>query len=140
VPDAPSAHGKNLASSANIALALLILINLFNYIDRQALAAIVGPIKDTFFSPANPNSASHSLLAPLIHWFQSRLGFTPEDALLGLLGTAFMLTYMVGAPIFARLAEKKSRWWIVSVGVILWSLASGASDSQARIFSSQAPP
>jgi MFS family permease len=38
-----------------------------------------------------------------------------------------MLTYMIGAPVFARLAEKRSRWKLVAMGVILWSLASGGS-------------
>jgi MFS family permease len=66
-------------------------------------------------------------LNSVIHWFQNQLGFKPEDALLGLLGTAFMLVYMVGAPIFARLSGKQSRWKIIGFGVILWSLASGAS-------------
>ena len=110
------------------ALALLLLINLFNYIDRYVLAAAIGPIKKTFFNQSGKSivAGSDSLNA-VIGWFQGQLGFKPEDALLGLLGTAFMLTYMAGAPIFARLAEKKSRWAIVSCGVILWSLASGAS-------------
>jgi hypothetical protein len=31
-------------SNPNSALALLLLINLFNYVDRQVLAAVVGPI------------------------------------------------------------------------------------------------
>ena len=34
---------------ARSALVLLLLINLFNYIDRQVLAAVVGPIKKSFF-------------------------------------------------------------------------------------------
>ena len=110
---------------ARAALALLLFINLFNYIDRQVLAAVVGPIKKTFFS-GNGVIGSTSLAAAT-DWFQNRLGFKPEDALLGLLGTAFMVIYMVGAPVFARLAERKSRWGIVALGVILWSLASGAS-------------
>ena len=46
---------------------------------------------------------------------------------IGLLGTAFMVVYMIGAPVFGRLAERTSRWILVGVGVILWSLASGAS-------------
>src|SRR6185295_16866918 len=66
-------------------------------------------------------------LAAVMSWCQHRLGFKPEDALVGLLGTAFMVVYMVGAPVFARLAERTSRWLLVGVGVILWSLASGAS-------------
>ncbi len=112
---------------ANSALALLILINLLNYIDRQVLAAVVGPIKKTFFEAGGKNLVGSDTLIALIQWSHNHLGFTPDDALLGLLGTAFMLVYMLGAPIFARMAERWSRWAIVSIGVILWSLASGAS-------------
>jgi MFS family permease len=113
---------------ARSALALLLLINLFNYIDRWVLAAVVGPIKRTFFSQGAGASAYGSAwMASAVNWLQLRLGFKPEDALLGLLGTAFMLIYMIGSPIFARLAERVSRWWIVALGVLLWSLASGAS-------------
>jgi MFS transporter, Spinster family, sphingosine-1-phosphate transporter len=113
---------------ANSALILLLLINLFNYIDRQVLSAVVGPIKKTFFNQTGGlGSAGSGFLNAVIYWLQGRLGFKPEDALLGLLGTAFMLVYMVGSPVFARLAERKSRWGIVGLGVILWSLASGAS-------------
>ncbi len=123
-----SRNSEALIPGAYSALALLLLINLFNYIDRYVLAAAIGPIKKTFFNQSGKGivTGSDSLNAT-INWFQGQLGFKPEDALLGLLGTAFMLTYMVGAPIFARFAEKKSRWAIVSCGVILWSLASGAS-------------
>ena len=113
---------------ANAALTLLLLINLFNYIDRQVLAAVVGPIKKTFFHQNEAMaSAGGDPLSGILRWFQDQLGFKPEDALLGLLGTAFMLVYMVGAPVFARLAERHSRWSIVGWGVILWSLASTAS-------------
>lgn len=114
---------------ARSALVLLLLINLFNYIDRQVLAAVVKPIKDAFFgnmSAAAPRAGADSLLA-ILNWFQNRLGFKPEDALIGLLGTAFMLVYMVFSPVFARQAEKRSRWALIGIGVILWSLASGAS-------------
>ena len=108
---------------------LLVLINLFNYVDRQVLSAVVGPIKGTFFGP-NGSGAGDTLTA-VMNWFQHRLGFKPEDALVGLLGTAFMVVYMVGAPVFGRLAERTSRWVLVGVGVILWSLASGASGMAA---------
>ncbi len=109
-------------------LALLLAINIFNYIDRQVLASVVGPIKRTFFGqPGEAALGDGGTLSFIVHWFQARVGFKPEDALLGLLGTAFMLVYMIGAPVFARLAERTSRWTIVGFGVILWSLASGAS-------------
>ncbi len=110
---------------ARAALVLLVLINLFNYIDRQVLSAVVGPIKATFFG-ANGAGAGETLTA-VMNWFQHRLGFKPEDALIGLLGTAFMVVYMIGAPVFGRLAERTSRWILVGIGVVLWSLASGAS-------------
>ncbi|HTS55053.1 MAG TPA: MFS transporter [Burkholderiales bacterium] len=115
--------------NARAALLLLLLINLFNYIDRQVLAAVVGPIKATFFG-ANGSGAGATLTA-VMNWFQHRLGFKPEDALVGLLGTAFMVVYMVGAPVFGRLAERTSRWVLVGIGVMLWSLASGASGMAA---------
>src|SRR5262245_59569889 len=121
---AASARGAPFPA-ARAALALLLLINLFNYIDRQVLAAVVGPIKATFFGP-NGTGAGETLTA-VMNWFEHSLGFKPEDALVGLLGTAFMLVYMIGAPVFGRLAERRSRWALVGTGVILWSLASGAS-------------
>jgi MFS family permease len=115
---------------ARVALLLLVLINLFNYLDRQVLAAVVGPIKQTFFGAtglnANAGGAGDTLTA-MMTWCERHLGFKPEDALVGLLGTAFMVVYMIGAPVFARLAERTSRWLLVGIGVILWSLASGAS-------------
>jgi MFS family permease len=110
------------------ALALLLFINLFNYIDRQVVSAVVGPIKRTFFNENGDLIAEGSdSLNAAIRWFEHQVGFKPEDALLGLLGTAFMVMYMIGAPIFARLADRWSRWHIVALGVILWSLASGAT-------------
>jgi MFS transporter, Spinster family, sphingosine-1-phosphate transporter len=127
-----SSDRKNIPG-AGYALALLFLINLLNYIDRYVLAAVVGPIKKTFFSQSGGGIGSDSLTA-VVNWFQNRLGFKPEDALLGLLGTAFMVMYMVGAPVFARMAGRKSRWGIVALGVILWSLASGASGLAATFF------
>ncbi len=127
-PHPPAQRGGPLPG-ARAALALLLLINLFNYIDRQVLSAVVGPIKATFFG-ANGSGAGETLTA-VMNWFQHRLGFKPEDALVGLLGTAFMVVYMIGAPVFGRLAERTSRWVLVGIGVILWSLASGASGMAA---------
>jgi len=107
------------------ALALLLLINLFNYIDRNVLAAVVPWIRDEFFGPGA--AAPGAALAGILDWSQRHLGFKPENALIGILGTAFMVVYTVGAPVFGRLAERRSRWVLIGVGVILWSLASGAS-------------
>jgi len=118
---------KSTVHGARASLTLLLLINLFNYMDRQVLAAVVGPLKASFFGPDGTLASAGGTLAALMMWCQQHLGFKPEDALIGLLGTAFMVVYMVGAPVFARLAERTSRWMLIGIGVILWSLASGAS-------------
>ena len=93
------------ASSAWAALSLLLGINLFNYIDRQVLAAVEPEIRATFFAPGDVNAMTKT----------------------GLLGTAFLVTYMISAPVLGFLADRMSRWVIVGSAVILWSLASGGS-------------
>ncbi|MFL6538062.1 MAG: spinster family MFS transporter [Chthoniobacterales bacterium] len=90
---------------ARASLALLLSINLFNYIDRQILAAVEPNIRDTFFAPGDPNAM----------------------AMTGILATAFLVSYMLSAPLLGALADRFSRWTIVGVAVILWSLASGGS-------------
>ena len=92
-------------SGARTALFLLLAINLFNYIDRQVLAALEPDIRATFFAPDDVNAMTKT----------------------GLLGDAFFVTYMVSAPILGLLADRISRWLIVGSAVILWSLASGGS-------------
>ena len=87
------------------ALTLLLAINLFNYIDRQVLAALEPDIRATFFS-ANDSYAMTKT---------------------GLLGDAFLITYMFVAPLLGLLADRMSRWILVGSAVMLWSLASGAS-------------
>src|SRR5207237_7384701 len=96
-------------------------INLFNYIYRQVLASVLPYIR-----PLAQNLGD-SPLSSLLNWLQRLLGSNPENALIGLLAMAFMVTYMVAAPLFGWLAERWSRWLLVGVGVILWSLASGAT-------------
>ena len=49
------------------------------------------------------------------------------NKLMGLLPTAFLLSYMIAAPLFGWLSDRMNRWWIISGGVIVWSLASGGS-------------
>ena len=45
----------------------------------------------------------------------------------GLLAPAFLITYMVAAPVLGFLADRFSRWLVVGVCVILWSFATAAS-------------
>ena len=97
--------GQKQTSGARSALFLLLAINLFNYIDRQILAALEPDIRATFFAANDVHAMTKT----------------------GLLGDAFFVTYMISAPILGLLADRFSRWIIVGSAVILWSLASGGS-------------
>src|SRR5258708_21235640 len=94
---------RKAVSGARTALFLLLAINLFNYIDRQILAALEPDIRATFFASDDVNAMTKT----------------------GLLAVAFFVTYMVSAPILGFLADRISRWLIIGVAVTLWSLASG---------------
>jgi MFS family permease len=119
---APGGMFASAAPGAKSMLWLLLAINLFNWIDRQVLAALVPNIREEFFGKgAEPGP----FVKGLLDFFGSFLGGHPENAMIGLLAMAFMVTYMITAPIFGALNLK--RWWIIAFGVILWSLASGAS-------------
>jgi MFS family permease len=117
MPNQTPGRGQALPGARG-ALTLLFLINLLNYIDRYVLSAAVPHIRHTFFGPDS---------GAQFEWFHRHLGFTPQNAMLGLLSMAFMVTYTIVAPVFGRTAERRSRWAIVGVGVLLWSIASGAS-------------
>ncbi|HXE52195.1 MAG TPA: MFS transporter, partial [Tepidisphaeraceae bacterium] len=98
-------QGDQPIPGARLALGLLLAINMFNYIDRYVLAAVEPAIQKQFFKPQDPNA----------------------EALMGSLATAFIVSYLVLAPIFGWLADRMSRWLLVGISVMLWSLASGAS-------------
>src|SRR5262249_45709025 len=118
----PPPQRQGAVPGARMALILLLGINLFNYIDRQVLAAVVPAIRDEFFGSGH---APGPVVQFLLDVLQRFLGSNPENALIGLLAMAFMATYMLMAPVFAMLRWK--RWWIVGAGVAIWSFASGAS-------------
>ena len=70
-------------------------LNLFNYLDRFILAAILGPLQaDMHLS----------------------------DGAAGRLVTAFMLGYFVTSPFFGYLGDRFPRKWLVAGGVFVWSL------------------
>ena len=104
--NAPRRLGRNMpAPGARKALALLLAINLFNYIDRYVLSAAIAPIRQEFFTPDDLHAR---------FWT-------------GTLATAFLVSYMLAAPIFGLLADRISRWKLIGGAVAVWSLASGAS-------------
>jgi MFS transporter, Spinster family, sphingosine-1-phosphate transporter len=98
-------YKPNPIAGARFSLALLVGINLFNFIDRYVLASVEPSIRATFFSPNNPNAM----------WWS------------GMLSTAFVVTYMLSAPALGWLADRFSRWVIIGIAVIVWTLATAAS-------------
>ncbi|MDB6012955.1 MAG: major facilitator superfamily 1 [Gammaproteobacteria bacterium] len=98
-----------------IALSVLTLVNLLNYLDRYVVSGIVPDLK------APP------------------LGLS--DSQIGLLTTAFMLVYMLAAPIFGALGDRGSRTRPIAVGVFLWSIAtlvSGFATTYAHLLGARA--
>jgi MFS family permease len=102
-PEIPRSEMSEPIRGANWSLALLLAINLFNYVDRQVLAAVESMIEK-----------------------EPRFGGITK-AKMGLAATAFLLSYMLIAPIFGWLADRTSRWLLVAIGVGVWSLASGGT-------------
>jgi len=90
------------------ALAILAIVYMFNFIDRQILAILLPSIKEEF-----------------------QVG----DAVLGLLaGTAFALFYVVlGVPI-ARLADRANRRNLIALAVAVWSGMTALSGFAANIW------
>jgi len=103
---APSTH----STAAWGTLALLSGLNLFNYLDRYVMSAVVTPM-------------------------QKELALTDSDA--GWVASAFMLGYFVTAPVFGYLGDRLPRRYLMLVGVMIWSLAtagSGLAHSFAQLF------
>lgn len=102
----PTPMQFKVAPGARLSLALLMLINLVNYIDRYNLAAVESLIEKEpgFFAPDD--------------------GYV--QAKMGSLAFAFMAAYMVFAPLFGWIGDRWSRWKLIAIGVALWSLATMA--------------
>ena len=103
----PEESAQTVKSGAYSALALLFAINLFNYIDRQVLSAVLPylQIDASLFRPGDPN-----------------LKFK-----LGLLTSAFLVSYTLLSPVFGWFGNMGRRWFVIGIGVCIWSLASGGS-------------
>ncbi len=97
---APQRDGESASSAAWMALAILTLINLFNYIDRYVVAAVEESLK-------------HSGLYTL-------------DTQFALLASAFLVVYMCTAPVFGALGDRPWRMRLIAAGVAAWSIATAA--------------
>ena len=76
-------------------LFILTGLNLFNYLDRNVLAAVLEPV-------------------------QAQFNLSDEQG--GRLNTAFMLGYFVTAPLFGYLGDRASRKWLIALGITVWSV------------------
>src|SRR5579864_95242 len=103
----PIADRTTPLPGARNALILLLSINLFNYIDRQVLSAVLPKLE-----------LDASLFSPIDPYLKTKLGS---------LTTAFMVSYMLLSPLFGWFGDRRSRWALVGVAVIVWSLASGGT-------------
>jgi predicted MFS family arabinose efflux permease len=76
-------------------LFILTGLNLFNYVDRFVLSAVLTPL-------------------------QKDLGINDGQA--GRLMTAFMIGYFFTSPFFGCLGDRCSRKWLIAAGIFVWSL------------------
>ncbi|XP_058121527.1 protein spinster [Anopheles ziemanni] len=84
----------SIGANAWFTVGVLCFVNLINYMDRFTIAGVLTEIQDHF-----------------------KIG----DDEGGLLQTAFVLSYMICAPLFGYLGDRYSRKWIMVLGVSLWS-------------------
>ncbi len=76
-------------------LGILTGLNLFNYLDRFVLSAVLTPL-------------------------QHDLGINDGQA--GRLVTAFMIGYFLTSPVFGWLGDRASRKWLIAAGIFVWSV------------------
>lgn len=99
---------------ARYALAILFTVNLFNYIDRQLIFGVFTLIKEDL---------------------------DLSDAALGLLGSAFMVLYMLASVPFGLAGDRWPRNKVIAVGVAVWGAAtflSGLARSFWQLFIARA--
>lgn len=90
-----TASDKRQQLSPGWLLFILTGLNLFNYLDRFVLSAVLTPL-------------------------QKELNLNDGDA--GRLVTAFMIGYFLTSPIFGWLGDRFSRKWLITSGIFVWSL------------------
>src|ERR1700722_4427254 len=106
---------KSWVRSASFGLGILSFINLFSYLDRYIVSALIESLK------------------------HSNLGLT--DANLGSLMSGFLVVYTLTAPIFGALGDRRSRPRLIALGVACWSFAtalSGFAVSYLTLFAARA--
>jgi MFS family permease len=99
---------------ARYALAVLFLVNLFNYVDRQIMSGVLPLVQDDLVL---------------------------SDTALGALASAFTILYLVGSIPLGVLGDRVSRNRLIAVGVAVWGAAtflSGVARSYGQLFFTRA--
>lgn len=76
-------------------LSILTGLNLFNYLDRYVMSAVLTPLQKDF---------------------------AISDGALGRLNTIFMIGYFVTSPFFGYLGDRLPRKWLIALGILIWSI------------------
>src|SRR5215207_11141923 len=76
-------------------LTILTGLNLFNYLDRYVMSAVLSPLQQEF-------------------------GLTDGQA--GRVNTIFMIGYFLTSPFFGFLGDRFPRKWLIALGIFIWSL------------------
>ena len=90
---------RHLDKGKAVTVLVLVYVNLINYMDRSSVAGMLGRIK------------------------QDKNFNITQDKYLGLLQTAFVVCYMLFAPVFGYLGDRHSRKWLLAIGISFWSLS-----------------
>ena len=86
---------------SNYVLGALFVVYIFNFVDRQILAILIQPIKED-------------------------LGVS--DTMMGFLtGPVFVISYTFAGLPLARWADRHSRVWLITAGMVVWSVMTAAS-------------
>ena len=91
----PRVSGPEVSRQQWLTMAVLVFVNLINYMDRLTLAGVLDQVKQEFDA---------------------------NDARAGILQTAFIISYMLFAPVFGYLGDRYSRKYLMATGVLLWSV------------------
>lgn len=95
-------------------LVVMLGLNLLNYIDRYILSSNLTDVGRELIE-VRPS---------LAEW---------EKTLKGALGSAFMVAFMVSAPIFGWLSGRVSRTKMIGIGALTWSLACGLGGMSGHV-------
>ena len=79
----------------------LCYVNLINYMDRYTVSGVLEDIEDEFGME--------------------------DEWMGGLIQTAFIVCYVIAAPIFGYFGDRYSRKWLIILGILMWSSSIMAS-------------